>query len=459
MKPVGIPGFSYSLVKTSNYWGSLTLQDLLEIPRARISELWLPELLLLGETALASSLFWRMVSRRLHVIIPAVAVSALNSLGLPPQIGVAIQGFYSNQVRTMKLGKVFGKRLIHGSWALQGCTLSILMVNGIFSGLMAHLNKTCPQVQATTFIDDMKVWAKRENIGMLQSALAEPVEFDRLTGQLISEEKTTVVSRREKQRRFLIQVGRTYKSKSNAKSLRNVHRADKKGQLWHKIRGQTKQQLLCGKLRNFLFATPKKLYTSKPMPAPNGCTALNYKFRQSEPSLALGHMFFSRTGWNVSGPRGCLIWGRLYWPLCCFSKATFSQHQSACVDAPWTTKVLKEAALVQRTVEQTNNGLAAVLAFVCVGLDIELRRAVLHNHYPARQWLLYQGRRQIFPRRRTGPCLSKKNQAPERHDFSMIWIPLMFSWLDFLMILHLRLGWHGISPTFLAGFPKRYSNS
>ena len=292
MKPVGIPGFSYSLVKTSNYWGSLTLQDLLEIPRARISELWLPELLLLGETALASSLFWRMVSRRLHVIIPAVAVSALNSLGLPPQIGVAIQGFYSNQVRTMKLGKGFGKRLIHGSWALQGCTLSILMVNGIFSGLMAHLNKTCPQVQATTFIDDMKVWAKRENIGMLQSALAGPVEFDRLTGQLISEEKTTVVSRREKQRRFLIQVGRTYKSKSNAKSLRNVHRADKKRQLWHKIRGQTKQQLLCGKLRNFLFATPKKLYTSKPMPAPNGCTALNSKFRQSEPSLALGHMFF-----------------------------------------------------------------------------------------------------------------------------------------------------------------------
>ena len=75
----------------------------------------------------------------------------------------------------------------------------------------------------------MKVWAKRENIGMLQSALAETVEFDRLTGQLISEEKTTVVSRREKQRRrFLIQVGRTYKSKSNAKSLGNVHRADKK---------------------------------------------------------------------------------------------------------------------------------------------------------------------------------------------------------------------------------------
>ena len=122
-------------------------------------------------------------------IVPAVAVFALNSLGLPPPIGVAIQGFYSNQVRIMKLGKAFGNRLIHGSSALQGCTLSILMVNGIFSVLMAHLNKTCPQVQATTFIDDMKVWAKRENIGMLQSALAETVEFDRLTGQLISEEK------------------------------------------------------------------------------------------------------------------------------------------------------------------------------------------------------------------------------------------------------------------------------
>ena len=143
-------------------------------------------------------------------IVPAVAVSALNSLGLPPPIGVAIQGFYSNQVRIMKLGKAFGKRLIHGSSALQGCTLSILMVNGIFSVLMAHLNKTCPQVQATTFIDDMKVWAKRENIGMLQSALAETVEFDRLTGQLISEEKTTVVSRREKTKKALSHPSRSY---------------------------------------------------------------------------------------------------------------------------------------------------------------------------------------------------------------------------------------------------------
>ena len=122
-------------------------------------------------------------------IISAVAVSALNSLGLPPPIGVAIQRFDSNQVGIMKLAKACEKRLIHGSSTLQGCTLSIQMVNVFVLDLKAHRNKTSPQVQATTFIDDMKVWAKRENVGMLQSVLAETVEFDRLIEQLTSEEK------------------------------------------------------------------------------------------------------------------------------------------------------------------------------------------------------------------------------------------------------------------------------
>ena len=65
-------------------------------------------------------------------IISAVAVSALNSLGLPPPIGVAIQSFDSNQVGIMKLAKACEKRLIHGSSTLQGCTLSIQMVNVFF---------------------------------------------------------------------------------------------------------------------------------------------------------------------------------------------------------------------------------------------------------------------------------------------------------------------------------------
>ena len=90
-------------------------------------------------------------------IIPTIAVSALKSLGLPHQIAFALEGFYSNQQRIVKLGKAFGNRFIPGSSALQGCTMSILMVNGLFSILMNHVSRTCPQVQATTFIDDMKI--------------------------------------------------------------------------------------------------------------------------------------------------------------------------------------------------------------------------------------------------------------------------------------------------------------
>ena len=46
-------------------------------------------------------------------------------------------------------------------------------------------------IQAIACIDDMKVRAKHENIGM-QSVLAEAVEFDRLTGELISGDKATL---------------------------------------------------------------------------------------------------------------------------------------------------------------------------------------------------------------------------------------------------------------------------
>ena len=275
----------------------------------------------------------------------------------------------------MKLGKAFGKRLIHGSSALQGCTLSILMVNGIFSVLMAHLNKTCPQVQATTFIDDMKVWAKRENIGMLQSALAETVEFDRLTGQLISEEKTTVVSRREKQRRrFLIQVGRTYKSKSNAKSLGNVHRADKKRAAVTQDQRANKAVATLQKIAQLPLCNTQKALHIKTNAHPQWLHGTEFQIPSKRALARLRTHVVKIFANRLKRIRSPWLFLATYEDVFIDPFAALAKQLLVKIRAlAWThpelaTKVLKEAALVQRTVEQTNNGLAAVLAFVCNSL-------------------------------------------------------------------------------------------
>ena len=328
----------------------------------------------------------------------------------------------------MKLGKAFGKRLIHGSSALQGCTLSILMVNGIFSVLMAHLNKTCPQVQATTFIDDMKVWAKRENIGMLQSALAETVEFDRLTGQLVSEEKTTVVSRREKQRRrFLIQVGRTYKSKSNAKSLGNVHRADKKRAAVTQDQRANKAVATLQKIAQLPLCNTQKALHIKTNAHPQWLHGTEFQIPSKRALARLRTHVVKIFANRLKRIRSPWLFLATYEDVFIDPFAALAKQLLVKIRAlAWThpelaTKVLKEAALVQRTVEQTNNGLAAVLAFVCNSLGWTLNSEepfYITTTPQGNGFCIKGGSKSFLVEELDHACrIFLLNQVPERHDF------------------------------------------
>ena len=85
------------------------------------------------------------------------------------------------------------------------------------------------------------------------------------------------------------------------------------------------------------------------------------------------------------------------------------------------TKVLKEAALVQRTVEQTNNGLAAVLAFVCNSLGWTLNSEepfYITTTPQGNGFCIKGGSKSFLVEELDHACRNfLLDQVPERHDF------------------------------------------
>ena len=85
------------------------------------------------------------------------------------------------------------------------------------------------------------------------------------------------------------------------------------------------------------------------------------------------------------------------------------------------TKVLKEAALVQRTVEQTNSGLAAVLAFVCNSLSWTLNSEepfYITTTPQGNGFCIKGGSKSFLVEELDHACrIFLLDQVPERHDF------------------------------------------
>ena len=202
------------------------------------------------------------------------------------------------------------------------------------------------------------------------------------------------------------------------------------------------------------------------MPQPNGCTALNSKFHQSEPWLALGHMcnFLSNRLERSRSP--CLFLSTyedvFLDPFAVLGNNFIKIRALAWTHPELTTRVLKEAALVQRTVEQTNNGLAAVLAFVChsLGWTLNSNEPCYIATTPQGNGFCIKGRSNFFLVEELDHTIFLLDQGPERHDF--------FDDLDSIYIFLTRFlhdsscatrGDMELFPSFLAGYPKRYSKS
>ena len=163
------------------------------------------------------------------LIIPSVALEIALSLGLPQPIFKAACGFYVNQVKFFKLGPFFGRRVMSTNAAVQGCSLSILMVNAMYSVLAQHISSLTPDVQFASFVDDCKMWTIDQNPEQLKRAFSELNDFDECIGQSINDDKSVVLTKYQKRAvRFLRDVGRNFKSKKTVKSLGFSHTVGKR---------------------------------------------------------------------------------------------------------------------------------------------------------------------------------------------------------------------------------------
>ena len=163
------------------------------------------------------------------LIIPEVALKIALELGLPPSIYNAALGFYANQIKFFKIGQFYGRKVMSTNAAVQGCSLSILMVNSMYSVLAQHLADVSPDSRFTSFIDDCKIWTVQTDTDQLKLAFEALSSFDDAIGQQINETKSTVLSKfQKKAARFLRDVGRQFPSKKTVKSLGCSHTVGKK---------------------------------------------------------------------------------------------------------------------------------------------------------------------------------------------------------------------------------------
>ena len=128
------------------------------------------------------------------LVLPEVALGIAKRCGLPDQIYQACLGFYDNQVRFFKIGTFYGPRVWTANSALQGCSMSVLMINIMYSVMTRMIYAQCPGISLSSYIDDCKLWAPVSRTTDLIAAFRKIAEFDERIGQVLNLEKSQVLA-------------------------------------------------------------------------------------------------------------------------------------------------------------------------------------------------------------------------------------------------------------------------
>ena len=314
------------------------------------------------------------------MVIPQVALGVARRMGMPEQVYRAALGFYSSQVKLFKLGNAFGRRVLSSNSAVQGCSLSILMVNTVYSVFASHVQDIAPSVAFRSFIDDAKMWTSEACQDELATALAAAESFDNEIGQVANPTKSSVLTRQKaKGKRFLKQVGQRFQVKKSIKSLGFSQSSTCKGGV---ARQNLRASSACDSLRKIKMlpvsrwrkglyvhtvAHSKWVYGSE-VQAPSRRAMHNLRssvvavlFKKNRvrcPFLALAthpDPFIDPFG---------------KWVLHCFSKLRrFAKtHVALAVDVLHKAKLL----LAKGPVKQSSNGVASVFAFLCQELKVSI---------------------------------------------------------------------------------------
>eukprot|EP00973_Karenia_brevis_P056295 7830142-Karenia_brevis.AAC.1 len=99
---------------------------------------------------------------------------------------------YANLRQRFKISGCVGRAYTSTNGILQGCPLSIILLNALISVWCYALKEETPDVQAAAYVDDTGAVAERP--GMLNAALVVTKEFEELTGQEVSTSKSCCFS-------------------------------------------------------------------------------------------------------------------------------------------------------------------------------------------------------------------------------------------------------------------------
>ena len=118
-------------------------------------------------------------------------------MGMHPRIHAALSGYYGGLSQRFRMGKSVGKEFCTTNGILQGCPLSIILLNALVSVWCRAVKEETPQVAVHAFVDD--TGAEADKPRLLNKALAVTAEYASLTGQSINTTKskgfTTVTAR------------------------------------------------------------------------------------------------------------------------------------------------------------------------------------------------------------------------------------------------------------------------
>ena len=154
------------------------------------------------------------------LLIPQVSLHCARRLGLPEQVTRACLGFYANQTKFFKIAGFYGRKVMSTNSAVQGCSMSILMINCAYSVLTKHINSMTPQVSISTFIDDCKIWGPAVFENQVVDAFNEICSFDEAIGQKLNPTKSEILTvSKARATRLNSKLARRLTIKSRVKSL------------------------------------------------------------------------------------------------------------------------------------------------------------------------------------------------------------------------------------------------
>ena len=123
-------------------------------------------------------------------LLPELVCSLLQALGFPQGITRAMKRFYEGALRAFRIGPWLGEWFRSLNSMLQGCALTVVGANAMFSVWLRRLTNAVPDVRGSAFLDDAFLRSRTADWRSMVRALDVCARFDALSGQALNADKT-----------------------------------------------------------------------------------------------------------------------------------------------------------------------------------------------------------------------------------------------------------------------------